>query len=71
MQVTDFETHVGEFVKLCEKAPLVDRQNLKPEVERVIRTIKSHHLAVPGPLRRLKESLEDEAFDDMFDNMPV
>lgn len=71
MRDNDLEIRVSKLVKLCEKAPLDERLNLRPEVDRVIRTLTSYHLAVPRTLRRLKDSLEEEAQDDMFDNMPV
>lgn len=71
MQANAVEIRVGELVKLCEKAPLGERLNMRPEIDRVIRTLKAQHLDVPRKLRRLKDALEEEAYDDMFDNMPV
>lgn len=71
MQQTDVEIKAQRLVSLCDNAPAVERLNLRPEVDRVIHTLKSLHHPVPGTLRRLKVALDDEAYDDLFDNMPV
>jgi hypothetical protein len=71
MRDDDVETRVGKFVDLCEKAPPSERLSLKPVVDRTIRTLKSRHLLVPSRLNDLKARLEDEAYEDLFDNMPV
>lgn len=60
-----------QLVKRCEAASPSERLTLRPEVNRVVRTLKSQQLPVPKDLGFLKARLEDEAYDDMFDNMPV
>lgn len=71
MHQTDVEIKAQRLVSLFDKAPSVERLNMRPEVDRVIRTLKSLHHPIPGTLRRLKVALDEEAFDDLFDNMPV
>lgn len=71
MQGVDIETRVVELMTRCEKAPLTERLTMRPEVQRVIRTLNAQHHDVPRRLKLLKDRLEEEAFDDMFDNMPI
>ena len=71
MRLSDVELQAGRLVTLYNDAPKSVRLTMRPEVDRVIAALKSMHHPVPGPLLRLKTNLEEEAYDDLFDNMPV
>lgn len=71
MKYSNFEIDAVKLVKRCEKAPTSELLALRPEVDRVIRTLASRHQPVPPTLRQLKVRLEEEALDEMFNNMPV
>ncbi|MGJ8545711.1 MAG: hypothetical protein ACSHWZ_09740 [Sulfitobacter sp.] len=46
------------------------RQEMRPEVARIIRELKTQNQPIPRPLRRIEAALEAEDMD-MFDNMPI
>lgn len=71
MRLSDVELQAGRLVTLYNDAPEPLRLNLRPEVDRVIQALKSMNRPVPAPLLRLKTNLEEEAYDELFGNMPV
>lgn len=71
MKDRDLDFCVGNFVRQCEKLAPRDQLRIRPDVERVIDTLTSRNLPVPRTLRSLKNRLDDESHDDMFENMPV
>ncbi|MGB3244318.1 MAG: hypothetical protein WBB25_07280 [Sulfitobacter sp.] len=71
MQLEDIEMRAGQIKERCENARRDERLGLRPEVARIIRTLKEHRQPVPRALSRLEELLDEEAYDDMFENMPV
>jgi hypothetical protein len=60
-----------QLQELAEKASPRDRLRLQPKIDRVVATLAAEGNLVPLRLRRLNQALKEEAFDDMFDNMPV
>lgn len=69
--MTDLEQRAFELEKLAETATPKERLSLQPRIDRVIATLRARGHYVPPRLRRINNDLKQEAFDDMFDNMPV
>ncbi|WP_295312988.1 hypothetical protein [Roseobacter sp.] len=69
--MTDLEERAIHLQSLLEQTPHREQLVLQPRIDRVIAALRSQGLAVPPRLRQLNERLRADAFDDMFDNMPV
>ncbi len=54
-----------------DDASPAERRQLRPEVSRIIRTLSAQGQPIPRKLRRIETACEQDAFDEMFDNMPV
>ena len=54
-----------------DTACAAERLEMRPEVERIVRTLAARGHAVPRRLHRIYKTCEQDAFDDMFNNMPV
>ncbi|MEW9919891.1 hypothetical protein AB2B41_09765 [Marimonas sp. MJW-29] len=67
----DLKKQAANLERRFETARPQERLNLRPAVHRVIRTMVSHDQPVPQRLRQISRRLDDEAYDDMFENMPV
>ncbi len=57
--------------KRIEGAPCAMRLALQPEFTRVLDRMRSAGVKIPQRLKRLDETLCEEAVEDSFDNMPV
>ncbi|MBW4708334.1 hypothetical protein KX928_11120 [Roseobacter sp. YSTF-M11] len=69
--MTNLEQRASLLEKQIETASQKERLELQPQIDRVIATLSAHGKSVPPRLRRLNNALKEEAFEDMFDNMPV
>ncbi|APG46699.1 hypothetical protein [Phaeobacter porticola] len=49
----------------------LDRLSLRPEFNRVLAQLRVGHARVPNRMVRLGQILNEEAAEDLFDNMPV
>lgn len=67
----DLKKTAEHLEKRFETACPVERQRLRPAVQRVIRDLASHDQPVPVRLRQINRRLDDDAYDDMFENMPI
>ncbi len=48
-----------------------ERDKMRPEIHGILRELVTRGQPVPRPLRRIERALEDDAFEEMFNNMPV
>lgn len=69
--MTDLENQATELADRAETASHAERMLLQPQIDRVLATLTMQGNPVCGRLRRINNTLKDEALDDMFDNMPV
>ncbi|GIT89114.1 MULTISPECIES: hypothetical protein [Roseobacter] len=69
--MTDLEIQASKLADRAEKATHAERMMLQPQIDRVLSTLAMRGAPVSGRLRRINNTLKDEALDDMFDNMPV
>lgn len=71
MENPDVQGRVTQLAEVCDRAHPTERMGMQTEVQSVIRSLKSKHQPVPTALQRINNVLEQDSFDDMFDNMPV
>ena len=71
MNFSETESRAAHLASRYTKARPPERENLRPEIERIIRTLRTHHQPMPRALYRVEAQLDQDAFDDMFDNMPI
>lgn len=71
MTTEELKKQAAHLEQRYEAARPQERLTLRPAVHRVIRTLVSQDEPVPQRLRQIVRRLDDEAYDDMFENMPV
>ena len=71
MDKGELELHAKLLERKFEQTRPADRYKLRSGVEQLIRKFNATKQPIPKPLSRLGEKLDEEAYDDMFDNMPV
>ncbi len=71
MLIKDLERHVDQLRKKCDAIGLEKRLLMRPQVLKLMRSVEALGKRVPPKLKELANRLEDDAYDDMFDNMPV
>ena len=71
MMIEDLKRQAAHLERMYDATRPHDRMKLRTEFQRVIRSLSSHQVPVPPRLSRISRRLEDEAYDDMFENMPV
>ncbi|MFK7765567.1 MAG: hypothetical protein AB8B62_20055 [Roseobacter sp.] len=69
--MTDLELQATALVEKAQRAGHDERMRLQPQIDHVITALTMQGIAVPRNVRRINNTLKDEALDDMFDNMPV
>lgn len=69
--MTDLEKEASELQAKLQNATPKDRIALQPQLDRVVTSLTMQGLPVSKALRRMNNTLKDEALDDMFENMPV
>ena len=69
--MANLETQATEWEMKVQNASQKERLSLQPQIDRVIATLTARGAPVPNRLRRLNNSLKEEAIEDMFDNLPV
>ncbi len=67
----DLERQVKKLERLFDAAPTQERLRVAPDIKRIAIKLDTRHEPIPRPLRRIQKALEQDVFDDMFDNMPV
>ncbi len=71
MNYTDLDDRIDQLEQLFQTARDDERLRMHPEVQQIIRRLKEQRIPLPHTLKRMKSRLEQDAFEDMFDNMPV
>ncbi|MEM6304930.1 MAG: hypothetical protein AAF744_09425 [Pseudomonadota bacterium] len=71
MPLSELEERVGQLEAWFRSASHGERQRMRPEVQKVIRQYRHQFRPLPPSLRRLEQRMEEDALDDMFDNLPV
>ena len=66
-----FADEIAALEQRMQRAVPYRRDHLRAEVQETICKMIAHGDPVPQRLRKMNRTLEDEAFEDMFDNMPV
>lgn len=63
-----------QAVRLAEQASSMnqeERQKLHPEIRRLVASLKSCGSVVPRKLQQINQDLNEDALEEMFDNLPV
>ncbi|MCX7557980.1 hypothetical protein OS190_00270 [Sulfitobacter sp. F26204] len=71
MKTHDLEHRVMELARVFEAAPTQKRLQIAPELNRIARRLDARQHPVARKIRNMQAELEQDAFDDMFNNMPV
>ena len=75
MPIPDLDKLISTLEEQVSTAPYSEQQKLRPGVQRVIETLRAHGHVVPASLQRINKSLNEDAYEDAFDemheNMPV
>lgn len=71
MNIHDLEHQMEQLERAFDAAPADERLKLAPRVLRITNTLDARQQPIPCRLQRIQKTLEQDAFDDMFDNMPV
>lgn len=71
MNLEDLKNQAEHLQSRYEKTRPHERLKLRPAVQRTLRNFASMDHPLPPRLRQIGQRLDDEAYDDMFENMPV
>ena len=71
MTQSELHAQISRLEKRYRVTPADQRARMRPQVQQIIRHLKDQRLPLPAELRRIQTRLEQDAFDDMFDNLPV
>jgi hypothetical protein len=69
--MTELEMQASALIEKAEKGTHAERMVLQPQIDSIVTALSLQGANVPCKLRRINNTLKDEALDDMFDNMPV
>jgi len=67
----DIEIQVSALEQEVGMATGAERVRLHPKVKGIMDRLRAAGEDVPPRLRRLNATLDDEFYDDMFDNIPI
>lgn len=71
MTTHELERQVEQLERAFNAAPARERLKIAPRVQQIACKLDARHESIPRPLQRIKTTLEQDAFDDKFENMPV
>lgn len=71
MNLEELKRQADHLESRYQKTRPHERLKLRPAVQRVMRNFASIDHPVPARLRQIGRRLDDDAYDDMFENMPV
>ncbi len=71
MMDRELEEKVVLLEQRLSRSGEAERLRLRPSVLRIIQTLKSTDQPIPRRLRTIEARLEEDAYDEMFDNMPI
>lgn len=67
----EIEQHALRIQKELDENGPQNAAVLRPQVDRLLKTLKQRGMPIPSGLRRIDATLRLEAEEDFFDNMPV
>lgn len=67
----EIEKHALLIQKQLDENGPQNAAELRPQVDRLMRTLRQRGMPIPSGLRRIDATLRLEAEEDFFDNMPV
>lgn len=71
MTTKELMNYAAELEQQILAAPTSGRLSYQPKLRAVLRDIRQSGSDIPSRLRRLDVMLEEQAAEQMFDNMPV
>ncbi len=71
MTHAELDAQIGQLEAQYRGTPETERSKMRPQIQQIIRRLKEQRRPLPAALRRIQTRLEQDAYDDMFDNMPV
>ena len=71
MTQAELHAQIGKLEAQYRGTPECERAKMRPQVQQIIRRLKEQRQPLPVALRRIQTRIEQDAYDDMFDNMPV
>ena len=69
--MTDIEKRAIELENQARTADAKERLKLQPQIDAIVSKLSSYGHPVSSNLRQLNRTLNEEAIEDMFDNLPV
>jgi len=67
----DLDMQVSQLEQELSVANAKERLRLHPRVQAIMNSLRGSGVEVPTRLRQMNARLADEAYDDLFDNIPV
>lgn len=71
MTTSELMTYAAQLEQQILSASDTGRLSFQPKLRAVMRDIRNSGAEIPSRLRRLDVLLEEQAAEQMFDNMPV
>ena len=71
MTTTELLNYATQLEQQILAAPDTGRLSFQPRLREVLRSMRQNGAEIPSRLRRLDVMLEEQAAEQMFDNMPV
>ena len=71
MKIDELERQANRLAESLARANRADRLQVQPQVRRIVDLLTARGEPVPSKLRRINQTLENDAYEDLFDNMPV
>ncbi len=71
MTTTELMNYAAKLEQQILATPDSGRLSLQPKLREVLRDMRQSGTQIPSRLRRLDVMLEQQAAEQMFDNMPV
>ncbi len=69
--MTEIEKRAIELENRARTADAKERLKLQPQIDAIVTKLSSDGHRVSTNLRQLNRTLNEEAIEDMFDNLPV
>lgn len=71
MTTSELLTYAAQLEQQILATPDTGRLSYQPKLREVLRNIRQSGAEIPSRLRRLDVMLEEQAAEQMFDNMPI
>ncbi len=71
MQRGNLDLYVDQLAQQCSAVGVKKRLGMLPRVRHLMQSFEGPNYKVPLKLKQLSDQLEDDAFEEMINNMPV